>query len=111
MELLTEALHPAVDVLGHGFFREAELHGGVTVGKALEFAEDHELALAVRKCVEGFGEECDTFAGDDPVPDIAAFIYDVQPGEISYLLRLSPAIAPHEIEGDVAGDAKQKSAR
>jgi len=111
LEFLAETLHPAVDVLGHGFFRETELHGGVTVGKALEFAEDHELALALRKGVERFGEECDTFAGDDPVPDIVAFIYDVQPGEISYLLQRSPAVAPHEIERDIAGDAKQKSAR
>ena len=111
LQFLAETLHAAIHMFGHGFFRETELRRCDAVGLTLEFTEDYELALTGGQGIEGGGEEREAFAGGDPMPDIAALIYDVQPGQISYPIQRSPAITPHEVEGDVTGNAKEKRAR
>jgi hypothetical protein len=107
-ELLAEALRAAVDVLGHGFFRESQTEGRFAVGETLEFAENHGFAATRWERIESGDEDLDPLRGLKRPGNIGLILYDAQPRQISYRLDGRPTAAAEQVQRHVARDPEEK---
>jgi hypothetical protein len=103
LEMLGAALHPDGAVLLRGALSEVQAGGDLPMGKALQFVEEDDIAVAGRDRHQGFDGMVEEFLVEEGLGGVGGCIYDERGGRITPCLEGGNPFATEGIERKVLG--------